>query len=121
MKNSVFTASLIAALALAPAVFSPSAFAAGDGDCHFHGNAPAKESIVTGCASQQKDALVGKGKIDASWKSAKLQKAETVEGKSKKEWKLSFNNLAEKDTSKQTLYMFYTLSGNFIAANFTGQ
>ncbi len=116
MKNSIFTASLIATLA-----FSPAAYAGGGGDCHFHGNAPAKESIVTGCANQQKDVLVGKGKIDASWKSVKLQKAETVEGKSKKEWKMSFNNPAEKDTSKQTLYMFYTLSGNFIAANFTGQ
>ena len=121
MKNSVFTTSLVATLAFAPAVFSPTAYAGGGGDCHFHGNALAKESIVTGCANQQKDTLIGKGKIDASWKSAKLQKAETVEGKSKKEWKLSFNNPAEKDTSKQTLYMFYTLSGNFIAANFTGQ
>ncbi len=121
MKNSVFTASLIAALAFAPAVFAPSAYAGGDGDCHFHGNAPAKESTVIGCANQQKDALVGKGKIDASWKSVKLLKAETVDVKSKKEWKLTFNNPAEKDTSKQTLYMFYALSGNFIAANFTGQ
>ena len=26
-----------------------------------------------------------------------------------------------KDKSKETLYMFFTLPGNFIAANFTGQ
>ena len=37
-----------------------------------------------------------------------------------KELKLSFKNPAEKDASKQTLYMFYSLTGNFIAANFTG-
>lgn len=121
MKNSVVAASLVVTIALAPDVFSPAAYAGGDGNCHFHGNAPAKESIVTSCANQQKDTLIGKGKIDASWKSVKLQKAETVDGKSKKEWKMTFNNPAEKDPSKQTLYMFYTLSGNFIAANFTGQ
>jgi Family of unknown function (DUF6488) len=51
----------------------------------------------------------------------KLDKAETVEGKKMKEWKFTFKNPAEKDTSKQSLYMFYTLTGNFIAANFTGK
>ena len=120
MKNFTATASLFATL-VATHAFAPVVYAGGGGDCHFHGSAPAKESIVIGCANQQKDALAGKGKIDASWKSVKLEKAETVEGKSRKEWKLSFNNPAEKDASKQTLYLFYTLSGNFIAANFTGQ
>ena len=70
MKNFASIASLIATLALAPA-----AYAGGDGECHFHGNAPAKESVVTGCAKQQKDALAAKGKIDASWKTVALEKA----------------------------------------------
>ena len=100
---------------------SPAAFAGGDGKCHFHGSTPAKESVVVGCANSYKDALVGKGKLDASWKNAALNKAEVVEGKDKKEWKLSFKNPAEKDASKQSLYMFYALNGNFIAANFTGK
>lgn len=116
MKNSISIASLITILTLAPA-----AHAGGGGDCHFHGSAPAKESIITGCAKQQKDTLAAKGKIDASWKAVALEKAETVDGKSKKEWKLTYKNPAEKDASKQTLFMFYSLSGNFIAANFTGQ
>lgn len=40
-----------------------------------------------------------------------------------KEWKFTFKNPAEKDASKQTLYMFYiyTATGNFIGANFTGK
>ncbi len=120
MKNSIGSTFLIATL-LSPFTFAPVAFADAGGDCHFHGSAPAKESIVTGCANKRKDTLATQGKIDASWKSVKVLKAETVDGKSKKEWKLTFNNPAEKDASKQTLYMFYTLSGNFIAANFTGQ
>ncbi|MDO9195929.1 DUF6488 family protein [Rhodoferax sp.] len=100
---------------------APSAFAGAGGGCHFHGHAPVKEALVVGCASDYKDSLASKGKIDASWKSVRLDKAETVEGKNMKEWKLTFKNPAEKDATKQTLYMFYTLTGNFIAANFTGK
>lgn len=116
MKHFVFIASLIATLA-----FAPSAFAGTGGNCHFHGNAPIKEAILVGCASEYKDGLASKGKIDPSWKGVKLDKAETVEGKKTKKWMFSFKNPKEKDASKQTLYLFYTLSGNFIAANFTGK
>ena len=116
MKKFASMATLIATLA-----FAPAAFAGGGGSCHFHGNAPAKEAVIVGCATDYKDGLASKGKIDASWKGVQLEKAETIEGKKMKEWKLTFKNVAEKDTFKQTLYMFYTLTGNFIAANFTGK
>ncbi len=116
MTKIISIACLVISFAVAPA-----ALAGGGGACHFHGNAPVKEPIVTGCAHQQKDALINGGKIDATWKTVKLDKAETIEGKSMKEWKFTFKNPAEKDASKQTLYMFYTLTGNFVAANFTGK
>lgn len=110
----------IAAFSLS-GLIGTSAFAAGAGSCHFHGNAPIKETVIVGCATERKDALATSGKIDAAWKTVKLDKAETVEGQKMKEWKLTFKNPAEKDASKQTLYMFYSLTGNFIAANFTGK
>ncbi len=116
MKNLLSLATLFLALSTVP-----SAFAGSDGKCHFHGSTPAKESVVVGCANSYKDSLVSKGKLDASWKKASLDKAEVVEGKVNKEWKISYKNPAEKDASKQTLYMFYTLTGNFVAANFTGK
>ena len=116
MKKFISLAALTVTLFAAP-----SAFAGGGGGCHFHGNAPVKESVLTGCASEYKDALAASGKINASWKGVKLDTAETVEGKRMKEWKFTFKNPAEPDTTKQTLYMFYTLTGNFIAANFTGK
>ena len=116
MKHFTTIATLVATLAI-----TPSAFAGGGGACHFHGNAPIKEAILVGCASEYKDGLASKGKIDASWKGVKLDTAETVEGKKMKEWKFTFKNPAEKDATKQTLYIFYTLTGNFIAANFTGK
>ena len=76
---------------------------------------------MVGCASEYKDGLASNGKIAPSWKGVKLDRADAVEGKKMKEWKFTFKNPAEKDATKQTLYMFYTLTGNFIAANFTGK
>ena len=116
MNKFIPASTLIAAL-----FFAPAAFAAGESSCHFHGNTPAKESVVVGCAKDQVKTLAAKSKIESSWKSAQLEKAETVEGKSQKEWKLTFTNPASTDANKKTLYVFFTLTGNFIAANFTGK
>jgi len=116
MKKYLSIATLVATFS-----FAPLAMAGGDGGCHFHGNAPVKESVIVGCAVEYKDGLASYGKIEPSWKDAKLDKAEAVEGKMMKEWKLTFKNPAAKDTTKQTLFMFYALNGNFIGANFTGQ
>ena len=116
MNKFVFIATLTAALFAAP-----SAFADSGSSCHFHGNAPIKETVIADCASKKKDALATSGQIEASWKLVKLEKSETMEGKKAKEWKLTFSNPAAKDATKQTLYMFYSLTGNFIAANFTGK
>jgi hypothetical protein len=116
MKKFASIAALIATL-----TFAPAAFAGGSGACHFHGHAPVKEAILVGCATDYKDSLASNGKIDPSWKGVKLDKAETVEGKKMKEWKFTFKNPTEKDTAKQSLYLFYTLTGNFIAANFIGK
>ncbi len=116
MKTLVTTAALLIALSTAP-----TAFADAGGGCHFHGNKPASEAVVTGCANQYKASLVKAGKIDASWQSVKRDKAELVDGQKGKEWKVTFKNPAVADASKQTLYLFFSQSGNFIAANHTGQ
>ena len=52
---------------------------------------------------------------------AGLLPGELVDGKKGKEWRVSFRNPAAADKSKETLYMFFTPPGNFIAANFSGQ
>lgn len=113
--------SSFAAIVLSATVCASAAHADAGGKCHFHGAKPAAESVVTGCADQRKQALVKGGKLDASWAAVKPEKIETIDGKKGKEWKLTFRNPAVADASKQTLYMFYSLPGNFIAANFTGQ
>jgi Family of unknown function (DUF6488) len=91
------------------------------GSCHFHGNKPAAEATVTGCAQQRKESLVKAGKLDATWQAVPQQRIEMVDGKKGKEWKVIFKHPSAADKSKDTLYLFFTASGNFIAANFTGQ
>lgn len=116
MKN------LACAVALALSVFAtPTALADVGGSCHFHGNKPATEAVVTQCANQRKASLVKAGKLDASWQAAQLDKLELVDGKKGKEWKASFKNPAVADAAKQTLYIFFSQPGNYIAANHTGQ
>ncbi len=110
-----------AVLTLATLLWAPAAFASPGGSCHFHGNKPASEATVSGCAAQRKDALVKGGKLDASWSVVKQEKIEQVEGKKGKEWKVTFKDAAARDKAKETLYMFFTPTGNFIASNFTGQ
>ncbi len=117
MNKTLLTAITAAALTL-----SGQAFAGADASCHFHGNKPAAESTVVQCATQYKNKLVEGGKIDKSWQAVgKVDKMEQVDGKNSKEWKLSFRNPAVTDPSKSTLYLFYTLAGNFVAANHSGQ
>ena len=116
MKKSIF-----AALTLTTALWTPVVFASAGGSCHFHGYKPAAEATVSGCAAQRKDALVKSGKLDASWSAVKQDKIESIDGKKGKEWRVTFKDTAAKDKSKETLYMFFTPVGNFIAANFTGQ
>ena len=76
---------------------------------------------MVGCATQYKDDLVAHGKIGKSWQAVKHDKAEIAQGAKGKEWKVSFKDTAAKDKTKETLYMFFSLPGNFIASNFTGQ
>ncbi len=116
MKNLIATALLIALFATA----TP-ALANEGGNCHFHGARPATESVVLGCAKQRKEALVKSGKLESSWQALQHNAIEQVDGKKGKEWKVAFKDPAAKDKAKENLYMFFTMPGNFIAANFTGK
>jgi len=117
MKLTIVTSALAAAL-----LSSTGAFAGADASCHFHGSKPAAEATVVQCATQYKDRLVEGGKLEKSWQAvSKVDKLEPVDGKRSKEWKSSFKNPAAPDKTKDTLYLFYTLPGNFVAAHHSGQ
>lgn len=116
MKKQLLATALASTLA-----FAPQAQAAEGSKCHFHGNQPAAQAVVTDCAAQRRDALVKSGKLDASWQAIKPEKIEAVDGKKGKEWKVTFSNPAAADKAKPSLFMFFTETGNFMAANFTGK
>lgn len=119
MKIFFILTATLSTLILAAA--STSALASEGGSCHFHGYKPATEAVVLDCANKRKDALLSNGKLEPTWQAIKHDKAEVVEGKNGKEWKVSYKNTAAKDKEQQALYMFFTLPGNFVAANFTGK
>lgn len=109
MKNIIF----VLIMALSPAV----SFAHGD-----HAPKPSIEKAqATEVAKSQVSRLIADGKIDATWKNAELVGTEKKKSKSTWEWVNTFKNTKEADATKQTLYVFLTTSGDFIAANFTGK
>ncbi len=112
---------LAAIVWLASVSISPVVMADAGAQCHFHGRKPAKEATVVQCGNQQKDGLVETGRLDASWRNVKLDTIDQIDGKKGKEWRLIYKNPAVTDPSKQTLYLFFSLPGNYIAANYTGE
>lgn len=101
--------------------FSQSVFAGAGEDCHFHGNKPAAKETVLKCADQRKGKLIARGKIDTGWGSIKHESITTIDGEKGKEWKVTFSNPVSTDKSKTNLYLFFSESGNFIAANHSGK
>ncbi len=91
---------------------------------HSHGHSHKKAKPV----SKEKAGLIGKqhvhrlikaGKIDSSWSSSLIGTTEQKKFGKNEEWVVTFDN--EKGVKGKKLYVFLTLSGKFVAANFTGK
>ena len=65
--------------------------------------------------------MVDKGNIDKSWMSIGIAKSEQKEFSGHNEWVILFKNTNISDSSKQTLYIFLSLTGEYIAANYSGE
>ncbi len=63
--------------------------------------------------------LISKEKINASWEKAVLDKSEKKDFDGKSEWLITFDN--EKGVKGKKLYIFLSLTGEFVAANFSGK
>ena len=106
-------------LSLTLFLFPLSTFA-GSGRDHGHSHAPATQSQAETVASEIVMQLAEKSKIDASWKSVKIEKSLKKKFGDNLEWVVSFKNEKITDPDKKTLYIFLTLGGEYIAANYTG-
>ncbi|MCI0507154.1 MAG: DUF6488 family protein [Gammaproteobacteria bacterium] len=102
---------------------SPAAVLAGANHDHGHSHShePVNQSQAEQVAIKSVAQLVEKGKIDGSWKSVNIAKSEKKEFGGNMEWMISFTNDKISDPEKQTLYVFLSLNGEYIAANYTGK
>lgn len=100
---------------------------AGPGHGHSHGPVDTCKKLATKDLKKS-SAEIGKchisrfvkvGKIDSTWSSSKHKQSITKDFKGKKEWVVTFNN--NKGVKGKNLYIFLTLDGGFVAANFTGK
>jgi hypothetical protein len=65
--------------------------------------------------------FVQKDRLDASWSEVKATGAQkkTIEY-GLQEWVVTFSNPSEPDPKKKTLYVFFSLSGEYLRASFSG-
>lgn len=117
MKTYLYLATLASVMSLT----STPAWSASEGGCHFHGSTPASEQVAVSCADKRKDALIAAGKLPKSWQAVKVDKAQLVDGKKGREWRVAYKDAAATDKTKETLYIILTAPGNFVAANYTGE
>ena len=116
MKN-LLKALLMSALFSSPVMAGGSHSHGKDGS---HTMGAITSSSVMMIAAKKVNQLAEAKKIDRSWAGLQADKAIQKNFGHDDEWVVTFNNAAIKDQSKQTLYVFYTLDGHYIAANYTG-
>ena len=92
---------------------------ASHGHSHDHGPITSEQAIMKSTKHVRK--LVHNGKIDASWLGANYQSVEQKSFGHGPEWVVAFENKAITDPTKKILYVFFTLNGEYLASNFTGQ
>ena len=102
-------------------MISPLAMAGEGSSCHFHGSKQAEKATVEQCGVERRNLYLKNGTLDMSWSNIKPSVIEIIDGAKGKEWRLRFDNPTAPDSSKRSLYMFFSLPGNFIAANYSGK
>jgi hypothetical protein len=92
----------------------------GPGHDHSHGPkiSAAKAKVV---AAKKVEQLIKKGKLDATWKATKPNPPTQKSFGHGPEWVVSFDNPKAKDKKKAKLYIFVSLQGKVLGANFTGK
>jgi len=121
MKNLIKIYVLIAAFGFVAPVYAGAGHSHDKDGGHTHSSGPISEEKAKSKATRTMQNLANRGVINKSWISAKVLKAEKKSFSKGSEWVISFNNKKVKDKTKQTLYIFYSLDGHYIAANYTGK
>jgi len=91
------------------------------GHDHSHSHTPVNQEQIGLNAAEIVKALVKRSKLDTSWKSIEATSIEKITVQGNPEWVVVYVNKNITDATKQKLYVFLTLGGDYIAANFTGK
>ena len=94
---------------------------AGSGHDPGHSHEPISSKEAINKATKKVHQLAKAGKIDSSWSKIDAASAKQKEFSNVLEWVVTFTNDKVSDSSKQTLYLFFSLDGNYLAANYTGE
>ncbi len=112
------------ALLVSSLLFATPAMAGADHDHgsggHSHAHGPVSGDVAAMKASNKVKSMVASGKLDKSWAGVKATGVSQKTFGHDPEWVVTFKNPKISDASKQTLYVFFTLDGMYIAANYTG-
>lgn len=111
---------LIKIIALSTLFFTASVMAGPAGHGHSHEPTMVSQATATKNAELIVDSLIKKHKLDKSWTSIQASSTEKRHLNNVDEWVVTFFNKDIVDINKQKLYVFLTLSGEYIAANYTG-
>jgi len=104
------------------ALFSMMAVAGGGHDHgHGHSHSPVNQATANSKATKIIASFIKKKTLDKSWASTIVSSSEKKTFNGKEEWVVSFINEKVADAKKRKLYVFLTLSGDYIAANYTGK
>ena len=122
MRNLTTTVFLSSLLFTVPAFAGPGHdHSHGPGHSHAHSQAPISGKVAANKARQKLNQLIDKKRIHPSWSAAKVMSVEQKTYGHGPEWVVTFKNRRLGDASKQTLYIFFSLNGHYIAANYTGK
>ncbi len=94
---------------------------AGGGHNHGHSHSPVNQKAANAIATKIIASFIKQKTLDKSWASTTVSSSEKKTFNSKQEWVVSFINEKVSDAEKRKLYVFLTLSGDYIAANYTGK
>lgn len=116
--RTISTALVISTLLFTSPAFAGTGHEHGPGGSHTHGPISATAAIKK--AEGQVGSLIERGKLDKSWSGIKASEASQKDFGKGPEWIVSFKN-EKAEAGKQTLYVFYTVTGSYLATNFTGK
>ena len=90
----------------------------GPGTDHTH--EPLSKREVSIQAETHLESLIERGKVDPSWEYKSPKSVEQKTFAKGPEWVVKFENDKLPDPNQRVLYMFFTLDGHYLAANYSG-